>query len=58
LTQAAAVAQYITTAAFVAHGVAIAYRWYRQPGRAQGMLAVTIILLGLVAAAGQAPGSG
>ena len=53
MTQAAAVAQDITTAAFVALGVAIAYRWYRQPGRAQGMLAVAIILLGLVAAAGR-----
>jgi len=53
LTQAAVVAQYITTAAFVALGVAIAYRWYRQPGRAQGMLAVAIILLGMVAAAGR-----
>jgi signal transduction histidine kinase len=53
LTQAAVVAQYVTTAAFVALGVAIAYRWYRQPGRAQGMLALAIILLGLVAAAGR-----
>ena len=53
MTQAAVVAQYITTGAFVALGVAIAYRWYRQPGRAQGMLAVAIILLGLVAAAGR-----
>jgi signal transduction histidine kinase len=53
LTQAAVVAQYVTTAAFVALGVAIGYRWYRQPGRAQGMLAVAIILLGLVSAAGR-----
>jgi signal transduction histidine kinase len=53
LTQAAVVAQYVTTAAFVALGVAIAYRWYRQPGRAQAMLALAIILLGLVAAAGR-----
>ena len=53
MTQAAAVAQDITTAAFVALGVAIAYRWYRQPGRAQAMLALAIILLGLVAAAGR-----
>jgi signal transduction histidine kinase len=53
LTQAAVVAQYITTAAFVALGVAIAYRWYRQPGRAQAMLALAIILLGLVSAAGR-----
>jgi len=53
LTQAAAVAQYVTTAAFVALAVAIAYRWYRQPGRAQGMLALAIVSLGLVAAAGR-----
>jgi signal transduction histidine kinase len=53
LTQAAVVAQNITTVAFVALGVAIAYRWYRQPGRAQGMLALAIILLGLVSAAGR-----
>jgi signal transduction histidine kinase len=53
LTQAAAVAQYVTTAAFVALAVAIAYRWYRQPGRAQGMLALAIVSLGLVAASGR-----
>jgi signal transduction histidine kinase len=53
LTQAAVVAQYVTTAAFVALGVAIAYRWYRQPGRAQGMLALALILLGAAAGAGR-----
>jgi len=53
LTQAAAVAQYVTTAAFVALAVAIGYRWYRQPGRAQGMLALAIVSLGLVAASGR-----
>ena len=53
MTQAAVVAQYVTAAAFVALGVAIAYQWFRQPGRAQGMLAVALILLGLVAAAGR-----
>ena len=53
MTQAAVVAQNITTVAFVALGVAIAYRWYRQPGRAQGMLALALILLGVVAAAGR-----
>jgi signal transduction histidine kinase len=45
LTQAAAVAQFLTTAAFVALGIAIAYRWYRQPGRAQGMLALAVVTL-------------
>jgi signal transduction histidine kinase len=53
LTQAAVVAQYVTTAAFVALGAAIAYRWYRQPGRAQGMLALALVFLGLVAAVGR-----
>jgi len=45
LTQAGAVAQFLTTAAFVALGIAIAYRWYRQPGRAQGMLALAVVTL-------------
>ncbi len=45
MTQAGAVAQFLTTAAFVALGIAIAYRWYRQPGRAQGMLALAVVTL-------------
>jgi signal transduction histidine kinase len=53
LTQVVTVAQYLTTAAFVALGVAIAYRWYRQPGRAQAMLALALISLGAVAAIGR-----
>jgi len=53
LTQAAAVAQYLTTAAFVALGVAVAYRWYRQPSRAQGMLALALITLAAVALIGR-----
>jgi signal transduction histidine kinase len=53
LTQAVLVAQFLTTAAFVALGVAIAYRWYRQPGRAQGMLALALITLAVVAVIGR-----
>jgi signal transduction histidine kinase len=53
LTQVVTLAQYLTTAAFVALGVAIAYRWYRQPGRAQAMLALALISLGAIAAIGR-----
>ena len=53
MTQVASVAQFLTSAAFVALAAAIAYRWYRQRGRAQGMLALAIVCLGVVAAIGR-----
>jgi len=56
VTQLASVAQYLTSAAFVALAVTIAYRWYRLRGRASGMLAVAIILLGAVVGIGRVEG--
>jgi len=53
LTQAAALLQNLATAGFVALGVAIAYRWYRERGRAQAMLALALITLAVVAALGR-----
>jgi signal transduction histidine kinase len=53
VTQVASVAQYLTSAGFVVLAAAIAYRWYRQRGRAQGMLALAIVCLGAVAALGR-----
>lgn len=50
---AATVAQDLTAAAFVALGAAIAYRWYRDRVRGQGMLALALVSLGLVAALGR-----
>jgi signal transduction histidine kinase len=55
LTQAATVAQDLTALGFVALGVAMGYRWYRERGRAQGMLAGALISLGAVAALGRIP---
>jgi len=55
LTQAAAVAQDLTALGFVALGVAMGYRWYRDRGRAQAMLAGALISLGAVAALGRIP---
>jgi signal transduction histidine kinase len=49
LTQAAAFLQNLAAAGFVALGVAIAYRWYRERGRAQAMLALALIALAVVA---------
>jgi len=53
LTQAAALLQNLAAAGFVALGVAIAYRWYRERGRAQAMLALALITLAVVAALGR-----
>jgi len=50
LTQAAALLQNLAAAGFVALGLAIAYRWYRERGRAQAMLALALITLAVVAA--------
>jgi len=55
LTQAATVAQDLTALGFVALGVAMGYRWYRDRGRAQGMLAGALISLAAVAALGRIP---
>ncbi|HET9781011.1 MAG TPA: HAMP domain-containing sensor histidine kinase [Candidatus Dormibacteraeota bacterium] len=52
-----ALVQDLTSAAFVALGLAIAYRWLRDRGRAQGRLAVALLLLGAVAALGRLPQS-
>ena len=53
MTQAAALLQNLAAAGFVALGVAIAYRWYRERGRAQAMLALALITLAVVAALGR-----
>jgi signal transduction histidine kinase len=53
LTQAATVAQDLTTVAFVALGVAVGYRWYRERRRTQRALAVALISLAVVAALGR-----
>ena len=53
MTQAAIVAQDLTALAFVALGGAIAYRWYRDRARTQGMLAVALITLAVVAVLGR-----
>ena len=53
MTVAATVAQDLTSAAFVALGAAIAYRWYRYRLHGQGRLAVALVSLGAVAALGR-----
>jgi signal transduction histidine kinase len=53
LTQAAAFLQNLAAAGFVALGLAIAYRWYRERGRAQAMLAFALITLAVVAGLGR-----
>ena len=58
MTQAALFAQDLTAAGFVALGAAVAYRWYRDRGRAQGKLAWALVTLALVAGAGRLPQSG
>jgi len=55
LILAAAVALDLTAAAFVALGVAIGYHWYRDRGRTQGMLALALVALAVVAALGRIP---
>jgi signal transduction histidine kinase len=55
LTQAATLAQDLTAAAFVALGVAVGYRWYRERQRSQRALAASLVSLALVAALGRIP---
>lgn len=50
---AATVAQDLTAAGFVALGAAVAYRWYRDRLQGQGILALALGNLGLVAALGR-----
>jgi signal transduction histidine kinase len=50
LTQVATLAQDLTAAAFVALGVAVAYRWYRDRQRTQRALAAALLALALIAA--------
>ena len=57
MTLAVTLVQDLTAAGFVALGLAIAYRWYRERGRAQGKLALGLIALGVVAALGRLPSS-
>ncbi len=47
----------ITAAGFVALGMAIAYRWSRERGRAQGRLTLSLVALGAVALVGRLPQS-
>jgi len=47
----------LTTAGFVALGLAIAYRWYRERGRAQGKLTIALVALAVVALLGRLPQS-
>ena len=47
----------LTAAGFVALGLAIAYRWYRDRGRAQGRLTIAIVALAAVAFLGRLPQS-
>ena len=53
LTQAAIVAQYLTAAAFVALGGAIAYRWYSDRTRTTGMVALALVSLAAVSILGR-----
>jgi len=47
----------LTAAGFVALGLAIAYRWYRERGRAQGKLTIALVALAAVALLGRLPQS-
>ena len=55
MTEVAVAAQDLTVVAFVALGAAIAYRWYRVRRRTQGMLALALVSLAIVAALGRIP---
>jgi signal transduction histidine kinase len=57
LTQAAVLALDLTAAGFVALGVAIAYRWYRDRQPAHGKLAIALLCLGFAAPVGRLPQS-
>lgn len=56
-TQVVAIVQDITTAGFVWLGLAIAYGWYRNRGRAQGRLTIALLALATVALLGRLPQS-
>jgi signal transduction histidine kinase len=47
----------VSAAGFVLLGLAIAYRWYRERGRAQGKLAIALVVLGAVALLARLPQS-
>jgi len=47
----------LTAAGFVALGLAVAYRWYRERGRAQGKLTIALLALAAVALLGRLPQS-
>ena len=53
MTVPVTIARDLTAVAFVALGAAIAYRWYRERGHAQGVLALALISLAAVAALGR-----
>ena len=55
MIQAAILAQDLTAAAFVALGIAVAYRWYQDRQRTQPALAAALITLAVVAALGRVP---
>ena len=52
-----ALVQDLTSAGFVALGLAIAFRWYREKGRAQGKLTIALVALAAVALLGRLPQS-
>ena len=47
----------LTAAGFVALGLAVAYRWYRERGKAQGRLTIALVALAVVALLGRVPQS-
>ncbi|HEX2680066.1 MAG TPA: hypothetical protein VHQ03_02100, partial [Candidatus Dormibacteraeota bacterium] len=57
MTQAATFAQDLTSAAFVVLALLTGLQWYRHRSRAQGMLTLALVFLGLVAIAGRVPQS-
>jgi signal transduction histidine kinase len=57
LTSAVTLVQDLTAAGFVALALAVAYRWYRERGHAQGKLAASLLALALVAGFGRLPPS-
>jgi len=57
LTPAVTLVQDLTAAGFVALALAIAYRWYRERGHAQGKLAASLLALAFVAGFSRLPPS-
>jgi signal transduction histidine kinase len=53
LTQVVSFLQYVTAGAFVVLAVAISYRWFRQRGRAEQWLALSLIALAVVSVIGR-----